>query len=519
MPITRWRWWAALAGLAVCVFSVVALSGPGRIEIVDGETRYEVARSLVEHGDPAIRDPDVWFAVFPGRDGRLYTTYRLPQSAAGAVAIIVADATGPATEARRKFFFTLVGAAACGLLALCYATWFRQHGHSPKQALLWAMGGILCTPAWFYGASTFDDVLGALAVVLAIALAAASRELRRPALVATLAGLALGIAFNCKQPLGVFVLPVLAASHDPRRRMRAQTGTYACVLAGLTLGLAVYFGYRLYCFPPGTMEANAALAARYGPVWSTQPPLTALAALLFSAGTGVLLYCPPLVLSVLGVGSWWRSDRDFCAALLTAAGVFTCFIACLTFFKGDPAWGPRYLTPVIAALWLIAPAGARVLRRHTSATLLALGAVVQLLALSVDPIRLYIEQGLPVNAGRADPAIYFNPRISHLFNRPREILQIATRGGQRRPDLSISLPTLDSPGKGSGAVVGRRVFRMPNTFRPWWATRQPLGVDSGRTALLLIVIFAIGIRLQTWGAAGNRVAGAAGVAAGPAAGA
>ena len=64
------RWWIAEAGLFLTVFAVVALSGPGPIDIVDGQTRYEVARSLVEHGDlvdPGI--PNVWFGVFPGRAG------------------------------------------------------------------------------------------------------------------------------------------------------------------------------------------------------------------------------------------------------------------------------------------------------------------------------------------------------------------------------------------------------------------------------------------------------------------
>ena len=37
------RWWIAEAGLFLTVFAVVALSGPGQIDIVDGQTRYEVA--------------------------------------------------------------------------------------------------------------------------------------------------------------------------------------------------------------------------------------------------------------------------------------------------------------------------------------------------------------------------------------------------------------------------------------------------------------------------------------------
>ena len=50
------RWMMALAGLFLAVFAVVALSGPGQFDISDGWVRYEVARSLVEHGDVDIRD-------------------------------------------------------------------------------------------------------------------------------------------------------------------------------------------------------------------------------------------------------------------------------------------------------------------------------------------------------------------------------------------------------------------------------------------------------------------------------
>src|SRR4051812_38049640 len=104
------RWGLALCGLFLFVLAALALSGPGRIDIIDGQPRYEVARSLVEHGDAVIRPPGLTFCVSPGRDGRPYSLYRLPQSLLGVPAILLADATGPATEARRQFFFTLTGA-------------------------------------------------------------------------------------------------------------------------------------------------------------------------------------------------------------------------------------------------------------------------------------------------------------------------------------------------------------------------------------------------------------------------
>ena len=31
------------------------------------------------------------------------------------------------------------------------------------------------------------------------------------------------------------------------------------------------------------------------------------------------------------------------------------FVSFLTFFKGEPCWGPRYLTPAFALLWVFVP--------------------------------------------------------------------------------------------------------------------------------------------------------------------
>src|SRR5947209_6753347 len=132
--VTAVRWPLALAGQFLLVTALVALSGPGRIDIVDGQTRYEVARSLVDHGDSVIRDDVVWFAVYPGRDGQKYTDYRLPQSALGVLAILAADATGPVAETRRQFFFSLLSPCLAGLLAVLYALWFRRLDHGPAAS-------------------------------------------------------------------------------------------------------------------------------------------------------------------------------------------------------------------------------------------------------------------------------------------------------------------------------------------------------------------------------------------------
>src|SRR5262245_39879426 len=191
------RWPIALFGLFLGTFALLALSGPGRIDIIDGQARYEVSRSLVEHGDTIIRDPHVWYPVLPGRDGQLYTPYRVPHSLLGVPAIWLADWTGPGSEGRRHFFFALIGALTGASLAVVYALWFRGRGQSPGAAVAWAIAGIFCTPNWYYSTSTFDDIFGAASVVFTIYAAWLCRE-RSSILWATICGISLGLSFNFK---------------------------------------------------------------------------------------------------------------------------------------------------------------------------------------------------------------------------------------------------------------------------------------------------------------------------------
>ncbi|HEX5446723.1 MAG TPA: hypothetical protein VFW87_23095, partial [Pirellulales bacterium] len=484
----------ALVFLFIFITALVALSGPGRIDILDGYTRYEVGRSLVEHGDSVVRDRDVWFSVFPGRNGQRYTNYRFPQSALAAAAIMASDLTGPVAEARRHFFFSLSGGVLCGLAAVLYALWFSRTGLSQRAALLWAAGGVFCTPLWFYGTTTFDDVLGSLFTLAAVATGFGTRR-RFLQFGAIASGLLLAIAFNCKPPLALFAAPALAAGWDGRRPTRARLLRAGAVVVGVLLGVAAYKAYDFYKFPPNAAAAKAEVMQKgYTLMWPGNF-WAGFSGLLVSPGVGTLWYWPPVILACYGLAAWYRREQWFALTIGLSSAVFVCFIATMTFFAGDPNWGPRYLTPVFALLWLFVPAGAARLRRPSVALLLMLAFAGQVAALSVDPLRLYIERGLTSAFFLADPWAYFRPECSQLLARPRQVREIASYAGPAplkfSPAARPTLPVTVDPDGDEPLEVQR--YWVLNSLRPWWisqrhlaASEQPVDLDAALRLLLSV---------------------------------
>jgi hypothetical protein len=515
----------------LAVFAVVALSGPGRIDIVDGQTRFEVARNLAEHGKSIILDKRVWFNVYPGRDGDYYTRYRFPQSVLGVPAIWLADATGPRSEGRRHFFFVLTSAFAAGVLAVNYAVWFRWLGQTPLAACAWAAGGIFCTPGWFYATSTFDDILGSAAVVSALCLAYGTRA-TWPRSGALLAGLLVGLAYNCKQPLGAFMLAAIAFHDRSTEPWSIRRIRILIMVAGVALGVAVEQGYDWWKFPPATRALHAQLQRLYPPTLPEHllPHLaTSLTCLALSPGASVLLYCPVVLMCGYGLASWRHREPAIFWSLLASVAIFSLSVAVTMYFKGDPGWGPRYFTPIFGVLWLFAPAGAAVLRPRLVRMLLVLSLLVQFLGLTVDPHRLYVERGLPSAFGVAKPWLYFVPAIAHLPNRPREIWTILT-SDERAPEFAPSpypaswpealrdilalndreydpapsptfaFPVLNYPYLPETGEAAVHRWHVLNSLRPWWCSMWYLSederpVDLARTALMLAVLAAFGCAL------------------------
>jgi hypothetical protein len=174
----------------------------------------------------------------------------------------------------------------------------------------------------------------------------------------------------------------------------------------------------------------------------------------------------------------------------------------LKFYKGNIAWGPRYLTPVFSVLWLFVPAGAAAAGRARTALLLGLGLLVQLLALTTDPHRVYIVNNYRPDRLFYDDRDYYDLAVSHLFARPGEIWDVLTADVHPEEASPAPSPTYAMPPPGNELIepsVARRYWVFA-AFRPWWCWQRHLDpgeqpVDIGKTALLLLGVAAAGLLL------------------------
>ncbi|CAN5555051.1 hypothetical protein BH11PLA2_BH11PLA2_05840 [soil metagenome] len=495
------RWHLSLLGLALAVFGVVGLSGPGRIDIEDGQARYEAGRCFVEYGDPGIRDPRVVWHRFPGREGVDFTYYRLTGEVV-ATAFVALGHSLSDQEGTRHFIFALNGAATAAVLAVVYAVWFRRQGSTPRMAIAFAAAGIFCTPCWFYAASTFDDLLCTLIVVVALVLADRARSGNVPSLFGT--AIAVGLSLNSKQPLAAILLPALAMADDAKRSLSWRLGRASVLVAGLGAGVVGYTAYEAWKFPPEQKAKHAAIRAEWGITVFEGNPLEALVDYTVGPSSGTLWYCPTILLGGAGLLAMWRANQKrIVIAIVLSCTVVTLFFSVLTFYKGGVCWGPRYLTPLFGILWLFAPQGVAILGPRITKVLLVLGILVQILGLSLIPERLYVQRELHSGFYVQHPWWYLHPALGHIVNRPAEIIDALTAPVAAEftpaPSPTFTLPVFDKPFyNGPKGIEGVRRYTLLNTFRPWWATYPHLTsppVNVARTVVFFVLLTVCGILL------------------------
>lgn len=505
-----------LLGVFLLVAAVYALSGPGRIDIIDGQHRFEVARSLLEVHQPTLRDPALQPFGAEGRGAAIYARYSPGASIAALPLVWLGGLVDDGGE-RARFLFSLTSGLFGALAAALLAGFFLRLGVAPARAAGWAIVSALATLVWPTACSTFDQAQHGC--LLLVALFLAHESARRGSVGYAVAGGLAGAALLNYQEVYALLLPAvaLAALAPPGApsslERRAGARRYAAFGAAAAIGLVGWAAYNSWRF--GAPLATGKLLVSDGTAPPTfGNPAVGLVGLLLSPGKSVILYSPVVVLAVWGLPELARRFSRLGLAIAVTAAVHLLLISSLAFYGGDWAWGPRYLVTTLPMLALGLPflPGTRGATR-LAAALVALGVVVQLLALSVDHQRFFFERRLPDHFWAEEPLGYLRPDRSALFARPGEIAELLEIGVPAEIRAFLPAPYRGSltyapfgtpPGLRSQSREWMRAFIVFWVPRPWplWLSDVPpehRPVPLPELVLALVALGGLGLGLVVRG--------------------
>jgi len=493
------RKWIA-SGIFVFVLALYILTSPGRIDIIDGQARFDVAYNWVTLGSPVIRDP--WIKPFmgvQGRGGAAYSFYGVPASLFSMPLVWAGNHFGKSGILASQFLFSLTSSFFGAGIAVVLFLFYLELGVSLRSATGWTMVSSFATMIWPVSNSTFDNAQHAFFAIAATFLAYLSQRRQAVAYAwagGAMAGIlilyqeyflliipALGLAtLNWKGlvhtvPSGAQALQVSAGDRllHPWRALhaflreawnepgeaRSSCVRYFVFLTAAGCGLLLSFAYNDLRFGSWFYNGKIRLATERGyHVFGN--PLAGFLTLLVSPGKSVFLYSPPLVLGVLGIRRLWRRTPELATALCFVTGLLVLFISCISFAGGDWCWGPRYLT-LLLPLWALAfpfALGVNV-RRELAVAFIGVGFLVQILALSVENQRFFFERGLNDLFWAEDSWAYF--KRSALFARVGETVSL----GQGAPATAQLFNSIPIPDWSTYAILGPPA-NVPRALTPQW---------------------------------------------------
>ena len=481
--------------------AVYFLTAPGRIDMIDGGIRYDAAESLIELGKPIIRHP--WLPAPVGVDGERYSLYPPGTSLIAIPFVEIGGWLGGGSLESKQFAFSLVTIPfAAGVVAVLFLVWGHL-GVPMRNALAWALVVAFCTTLWPYAGSTFDTAIQAF--LLTVGVCSAVQAIGTGSLRwALAAGVSFAVLVNIVEIYVVLVacvladFPVRAKTLLQRLRMPAVWVIFSVTALGLFLVLL----YNKHTFGHPLQTGRAMVPH---PFLGLLP--VGMVGLFLSPAKSIFLYCPVYFFALWGTRRFLHRNLQWYAPVAACLTMQILITASLRFWAGEWAWGPRYLVTSLPLACVGLPFLEMPRLRRVITGAVVAGFVVQILAISVDHQRHYLEKGRAPYFWLDESTMYTD---SALFARPGELLSVIRQEGMSqvrwlnpaRDRMSMTSSLFGPPPKkaneGPDRVRDFLVFRVP---RPWtfWAPRIPPDLRPGPAGTMtlagLAVAFVAGVAI------------------------
>jgi hypothetical protein len=424
------------------------LTASGRIDSGDGETVYQVTRSIVEGRGGAIPTPppeervhDPFGRELPpeeaiglggygawGRDGLYYGSTGLGHSLIALPLYLLGmwsrglDA-GFLTRFAVALLNPLVTAASCAALFALVCLLGFQRRVAIALALLYGVG----TMAWPYAKGFFGEPLAALFLLLpAGALLRFRQSGNRPWLLVAGIGLAIAIVVKVN---AVITLPAFALylfvtqwTDGSGERIWSRWGDWLALLLPVFAGIGLVGAYNAIRFG-SPLETGYGTAA-----WDT-PPWVGLYGLLLSPGKGLIWYNPIVVAALAAAPAFYRQRRAEALFFNAIIGAYLLFHAAYNYWGGGGCWGPRLILPVISFIMLPLAGLLSRQRLHGGlqaglALLIAVSVGLQVPAMGVNFARYY-QKVYDESPELYYVRIYYAPRYSPLLGQWRSLVEVS----------------------------------------------------------------------------------------------
>lgn len=395
-----------LAG-AVFVFFLMAYAFTASADLYNtGDTniRIQIAENFASRFDSALHG---WKLQYPehikkefydprlsiGRGGQTYSTYLPGQPMFFVPLDFIASRLaaherwpfGPAVISFDRLAGPLIGA----LEVLIFFIFAVRLGYGRRISMLLTLAFAFATMAWPDEQSVNEHTEVAFFLLLGWYFVFRYREQRAPPWYVFLGGAGIGGAFITRYQdaalgmvgLGIYLLLPTNRVGNLRNRI------VDCIRLGLGLlpFVLIILWYNWLRFGSVTQTGHHETTFGYA-IWK------GAAGLLISPGKGLLWYCPTIFLLAFA-GPWFY--RRYSAMTIGIAAMTVSFFILygyVTFWHGDPAWGPRYVYPVVPFLTLPLGELLKRMRRISPVTLvsslvIAASLIIQVSAVSVSPWR------------------------------------------------------------------------------------------------------------------------------------